>query len=271
MVAEGRLTAATAVDVLHIGTVGQIASTVFDEILRDGEILLLLLLRHAGRADKEHGWDAVHVEEGTPVAQREIATEVLHRQDAVEGDGRLHNREVAPLDLLAPLDTRTRVAVVAPLAEHPFAAPEPLFHRLQAHDTPASIGVVLLHMREAPEGRRGQKGDRLAQVLHAVVLVTQEGRLFAGQHRVGRRLLGLHIPLAGQQRRPPPHQHGGDQCVRPLHRLIEPLEIRESPALPLFDEADDPLQRHAPQRVHILPPRVIFARVYRQCHIRASN
>lgn len=41
MVAEGGLARAAAVHVLHVGAVGQVVPSVLDEILRDGQILLL--------------------------------------------------------------------------------------------------------------------------------------------------------------------------------------------------------------------------------------
>ena len=41
MVSEGRFAVAAAVHVLHVGAVGQVVPSVLDEILRDGQILLL--------------------------------------------------------------------------------------------------------------------------------------------------------------------------------------------------------------------------------------
>jgi hypothetical protein len=53
-------------------------------------------------------------------------------------------------------------------------------------------------MREARKVAEARKATASRRFSHAVILVTQEGRLFAGQHRVGWIFLRLHIPLAGE-------------------------------------------------------------------------
>jgi hypothetical protein len=110
---------------------------------------------------------------------------------------------------------------------------------------------MLLEVAEPTEEPGKQEGNRVTQIFNPVISLPQQRRLLISQNLVFAycRLLTAHwhlahVPITRKQHGSSPLHDRKNHRIRPLHEVVEPLEIGVLPAFPGIKKG------HQPGKVH---------------------
>ena len=127
----------------------------------------------------------------------------------------------------------------------------------------SGIRIVLLQVGKSPEHTQEEEGNGITEVVDLVIGVPQELRLLTRQHTIPVTDLP-DVPIHGQQGSPAALQHRRDHRIRPLHVVVQPLEIGILSPFSCFQERDQLRHRQPTERVVRISPSVILCVVYRE-------